>query len=261
MRFFLIILALITFQTHPGSQPSANEESFFLHNSDTKIRIADTTSVSYLMGRFNPAKHPEFKKIDRKHCTRENAYLRKEVYVAFKKMANEAAKAGIKLVILSSTRNFKEQKRIWEGKWYKLVYKEQNGGQPLSNLEKAKQILKFSSMPGTSRHHWGTDIDLNSLENAYFTRGQGKKEYQWLQANASRFGFCQPYTPKATGRTGYEEEKWHWSYQPLSDGFTLAAQKKLKDEMLKDFTGAETATQIKMVKTYVLGISSECSKE
>ncbi|NJK84501.1 MAG: M15 family metallopeptidase [Saprospiraceae bacterium] len=41
--------------------------------------------------------------------------------------------------------------------------------------ERALKILKYSSMPGTSRHHWGTDIDLNSFSNSYFEQGEGKK--------------------------------------------------------------------------------------
>ncbi len=50
-------------------------------------------------------------------------------------------------------------------------------------------------MPQASRHHWGTDVDINSVEPEYFESGQGLKEYTWLQENAWKFGFCQPYTP------------------------------------------------------------------
>ena len=30
-------------------------------------------------------------------------------------------------------------------------------------------------MPGTSRHHWGTDIDFNSVDPAYFKTATGIK--------------------------------------------------------------------------------------
>ena len=37
----------------------------------------------------------------------------------------------------------------------------------------------------------------------------------WLVQNGASYGFCQPYT---AGRcAGYNEEKWHWSYMPLSE--------------------------------------------
>jgi len=49
-------------------------------------------------------------------------------------------------------------------------------------------------MPGTSRHHWGSDVDLYSLEDIDFLKGNGKIIYQWLTDNAASYGFCQPYT-------------------------------------------------------------------
>jgi zinc D-Ala-D-Ala carboxypeptidase len=54
--------------------------------------------------------------------------------------------------------------------------------------------MQYSSMPGTSRHHWGTDVDLYALDDIYFTYGDGKIVYDWLLANAANYGFCQPYT-------------------------------------------------------------------
>lgn len=68
--------------------------------------------------------------------------------------------------------------------------------------------MLYSSMPTTSRHHWGTDMDINSVEPEYFESGQGLLEYNWLKANAHKFGFCQPYSPKDDGsRTqGYNLE-------------------------------------------------------
>lgn len=84
-------------------------------------------------------------------------------------------------------------------------------------------------MPGTSRHHWGTDIDLHettlkgpAFNNSTFQNGRGKEFYSWLQKNAAKFGFCQPYTGTPEARNGgmykhgYQEERWHWSYRPLS---------------------------------------------
>ena len=65
-------------------------------------------------------------------------------------------------------------------------------------------------MPGsTSRHHWGTEIDIHSLKNGDFADGEGLKIYEWLTTHAEDYGFYQPYTAEQ----GYEEEeKWHWSY-------------------------------------------------
>jgi LAS superfamily LD-carboxypeptidase LdcB len=82
---------------------------------------------------------------------------------------------------------------------------------------RAKEILKYSSMPGTSRHHWGTDFDINKLTNSYYESGDGKIILDWLTAHASHYGFARPYTAGRSG--GYQEERWHWSYLPLSRKF------------------------------------------
>jgi zinc D-Ala-D-Ala carboxypeptidase len=223
-------------------------------------QIVDTVSVAYLMGKFEPSTHQDFTKISTDFTDKKDAYLRKEAYDAFLRMAAAAQKEKVQLKILSATRNFNRQKKIWQDKWRGLVTVED--GTKVSAIKdttkRALKILLFSAMPGTSRHHWGTDIDLNYLSDDYFTHGQGEKIYQWLTTHAAEYGFCQPYSSKANGRAGYNEEKWHWTYMPLSAPFTAAAEKKMKNEMIDGFDGAGTAAQIDVVKKYVLGINQDC---
>jgi len=167
------------------------------------------TDKNYLLGRFNPSADTSFVKLPKEHASGSalGGYLRKESYIAFVKMSDAAKKDGIKLVIISATRNFDSQKQIWENKWNgKTLVDGKNLTTIKSPEERARIILRFSSMPGSSRHHWGTDMDLNNLNNSYFESGEGLKIYKWLQAHAAEYGFCQPYTSKSTGRTGYEEE-------------------------------------------------------
>lgn len=227
----------------------------------TTTQSAENFSLDYIMGKFEPAKDTRFVELSTKHADKKGMYLRKEVYEAFQKMYVTAAKDGIQLIIRSATRPFRHQKRIWEGKWTgnRLVE-----GKNLSKTipfgkDRALKILEYSSMPGTSRHHWGTDFDINAFENAYFEKGEGKKIYDWMTKNAPLYGFCQPYTPKGSTRPdGYNEEKWHWSYLPISKPLTHQAKEKLKDTAIQGFRGAETAPEIEVVQKYVLGISSDC---
>lgn len=213
------------------------------------LSIAQQTVTSdYLMGKFEPAKHPDFVIIDKKYAAKADMYLRKEAYEAFKKMAYAAEKDGIQLTIISATRNFEYQKTIWDTKWNALKDKTAEA--------RAKNILQYSAMPGASRHHWGTDIDLNNLTNPFFEKNGGKKIYDWLITHAAEYGFCQPYT--AGRKTGYKEEKWHWTYMPLSKNFTAIAGKYLKNEMISGFKGAETAIKLDIVKNYILGINTNC---
>ena len=163
-------------------------------------------------------------------------------------MSDSAKKDGISLIIVSGVRNFDYQKSIWDRKW--------NASSASTGLGKAKEILEFSSMPMTSRHHWGTDIDLNNLNNSYFEEGQGKEEYEWLKAHANDFGFYQPYSDKSlNGRTGYNEEKWHWSYMPLASQYLSYYNLYITNEEIEGFQGSELAGEIDMVKNYVNGVS------
>lgn len=121
--------------------------------------------------------------------------------------------------------------------------------------KRAQVILQFSSMPSTSRHHWGTDVDLNYLENSFFEEGEGKKIYDWLVKNASRFGFYQVYTSQESGRTGYREEKWHWSYLPLASRYLALYNKSVNYPEIKGFEGSGLAEQAEIIQKYVNGLS------
>lgn len=214
---------------------------------------------SYLMGKFNPASRKDFVNIPKKYANgTSNFYLRKETLDAFIKMRNSALKDKINLNIVSATRNFNSQKSIWENKWTgKTIVSGENLKKkyPDGN-DRFKKILEFSSVPSTSRHHWGTDMDINSVDPSYFNTVKGKKEYDWLAKNAKDYGFCQPYS---VGRkTGYNEEKWHWSYKPLSKNFTNEYKKLISLKDIKGFLGDTYATQNDVINNYVLGINPDC---
>ncbi len=222
-------------------------------------------SLEYLMGKFDPAQHPDFVAVDKKYADVEGYFLRKETYESFIKMHDAALADGVTLTIISATRNFLRQKSIWEAKW-SGERKIENGTNAAKKYPdpktRALKILEYSSMPGSSRHHWGTDIDLNDLDNFTFEQGAGKKVYDWMVKHAAEYGFCQPYSKKSSdegGRTtGYNEEKWHWSYMPIAQKLTDLAARSLTDDMIGGFKGAETAVEIGIVEKYVLGVNQEC---
>lgn len=263
-----LILGMATLLLAACGQPAAhdnhdNARMELLPSPDHELQPTPTgePTVDYLMGRFEPSKHPDFAKVDKKYSDGAEYFMRKEAYKAFQQMHEAALKEGVKLRIISATRNFDRQKGIWEDKWHgrRAVDGKMLKGEPKSAAERALLIMRWSSMPGTSRHHWGTDIDINNLTNPYFQSGQGKKEYDWLVAHAKEYGFCQTYSAKGESRPhGYEEEKWHWSYTPLSIPFTKAYQKLISNGDIKGFTGCEAASDIQAVEKYVLGINQGC---
>lgn len=219
-------------------------------------------SQAYLTGKFDPIKHPDFVKVAAKYTDGDPYVLHHDTYAGFEAMYAAAKADGVKLVIVSATRNFKRQKQIWEAKWkgQRLLEGKEKANEVYPKpADRARAILRYSSMPGTSRHHWGTDLDLNALNNKYFKLGEGKKVYDWLTDNAATYGFCQPYTPKGIERPqGYEEERWHWSYLPIATQLTNYAVSQMKDADIAGFAGAEAAPEINVIKNYVLGINTEC---
>lgn len=221
--------------------------SVYLPHEQNQTQYPKYLNKEYVLGKFDYQKDSSFVKVDTTFSSKE-IYLRKETYHAFLQMQEKAAAEGIHFRIISGTRNFEHQKRIWEYKWDEKYKK-------LPPLERAKKILEFSSMPSSSRHHWGTDLDLNSLRNDYFSAGKGKQEYNWLKKNAHKFGFYQVYTPKEGGRKGYNEEKWHWSYLPLSSIYLTFYNEHIVYEDIKGFKGCELSTELQVIKDYVNGIN------
>jgi D-alanyl-D-alanine carboxypeptidase len=218
--------------------------------------------LKYLIGDVDPANDPKFARIPDKYLGGSRVWGHKDAVEAFIRMAEDADANGYKLKIVSAFRSFSDQKKIWEDKW---TGKTAVGGKKLNvsmpdPKARAIKILEFSSMPATSRHHWGTDFDINNLNNSYFATRDGKRIYDWLTQHASQYGFCQVYSAKGDdGRpTGYEEEKWHWSYMPVASWYLKQYPVDVGYERLTGFEGAEAAKDIDVIKNYVQGINPEC---
>jgi len=230
-------------------------EPAIVEKEETTKPETQQVDLSIVTGKFDPSQHEAFILIDKSHADREGLYLQKESYDSYKRMSDAANAEGIKLMIRSATRNFDYQRGIWERKWAANKKKEAD----ITDRSNALNILEYSSMPSTSRHHWGTDIDLNSFENSWFEKGEGLKLYEWMSANAADYGFCQVYTTKGAERpNGYNEEKWHWSYLPIANEYFNIAKAHMENEMIVGFKGAEVAEEIGVVEKYILGIDKNC---
>ena len=253
---------------NPGSS-EIKPETIYQQNPDTLIIKTEEPmpeiskpDKNVLLGKPSSSQRDSLlSPIERKYANRDGMFMHHEAYYAFIEMHDAAKRDGIELIIISAFRDFVHQRRIWNNKW--------NGLQVLSGniyatdianpVDRAREILRFSAMPGTSRHHWGTDIDLNSLNNRYFESGRGKREYQWLKENAERFGFCQPYTAKGEERfQGYEEEKWHWSYKPVAAVYLRTFADSVSYNDIMGFEGWQTARELNVIENYVLSVNKDC---
>jgi len=142
-----------------------------------------------------------------------------EAYLKFKQMQNDAKKEGIEIEIVSGYRSYEKQKDIWNNKYNKNF---ENGILGIKNINR---IIQYSTLPGTSRHHWGTDIDIIDkrfvpkgdllIEKNYAENGIYSQLFYWMKKNSKKYGFYLVYddSPK---RKGFKFEPWHYSYKPLS---------------------------------------------
>ncbi len=262
MKFYFYISFCVILFMHCKSEESIPAKSKLPQEMKAKKPKLPAADLKYIMGKYDPATRKDFVEIPEKYADRKGLYLRKRALDSFIKMSEAAAEKGIKMQIKSATRNFDYQKGIWERKYTgtTILSDGTNVATDIKEIkDKCLKILEYSSMPSTSRHHWGTDIDINAFNNEYFEAGEGKKLYTWMLTHAADYGWCQPYTPHGPERPhGYFEEKWHWSYMPLSQTLTRQAEAELKDEMIKGFMGAEAAVEIGVVEKYVLGINKAC---
>ena len=165
---------------------------------------------------------------------------------AFSLLRGDARDAGFDLEIASAFRGFERQRMIWNGKASGQRPVHDDRGQPLdvSSLDDralVHAILRFSALPGASRHHWGSDLDvydaaavapdypvqLTPAEVA--DDGPFGPLHLWLdgriQAGAAH-GFYRPY---ATDRGGVAPERWHLSFAPLASN----CMSQLSSDMLR----------------------------
>lgn len=176
-------------------------------------------SAPSLPEQFNP---DTFVTLDERHL------LQPQVAEALLLMREEARMEGISIDIVSSYRSVEQQLAIWNAKWRgeRPLFNrlsQQVDPMMLSDTEKLHTILAFSALPGASRHHWGTDLDV--YDKAAVAAANHKlaliaQEYQdngpcavmagWLTRNARIFGFEFPY---AEDRGGIAAEPWHISHQ------------------------------------------------
>lgn len=150
---------------------------------------------------------------------RDGYRLRPEAARAFDEMRKAATQAGVPIQVVSSYRDYAHQNRIWKRK-----YKAYTAGKS-SPEDAIKKIIEYSTIPGTSRHHWATDIDIIQantsvhgdvlIPSKFHGKGPFCKLKEWLDIHAQDYGFYLVYT-NAYGRKGFNYEPWHYSYKPLS---------------------------------------------
>lgn len=170
--------------------------------------------------------------------------LQTEVAVAFRALQGKARRSGFDLRVASGFRSFQRQLDIWNGKLCgtRTVHDDNGHRVPLEELtseEILHAVLRYSALPGASRHHWGTDLDVYdakalapgqnvTLEPAEVCPGGVFDPLHcWLDDRISAGdanGFFRPYQSDCGG---IAPERWHLSYAPLAKEYVAQLQPAL----------------------------------
>ena len=155
---------------------------------------------------------------------------------AFMALSRRAASEGFDLRPASAFRDYDRQARIVNDKWSGSRPVEDEAAVRLSRASLSDSawlgaILRFSALPGTSRHHWGTDLDvwdaaavepnyaLMLSPTEYGAGGTFSAMSQWLDELISADDAEGFYKPYAIDSGGIAPEAWHISYRPVASNY------------------------------------------
>ena len=178
------------------------------------------------------------------------AALHADALDAFLTMRADAQKESIDIAVASAFRDFGAQQRIWDLKYRGERPLYDADGKPrdhavLDERELIEAILCWSALPGASRHHWGTEIDVYdraAMPEGYRLRllpeeaapgGVFERMHRWLDAHMHEYGFYRPY---ANYRGGVLPEPWHLSYAAVSVDATRALTVDVLERTVRDST-------------------------
>lgn len=180
----------------------------------------------------------------------ENQFIHKQVLQPLIDLQLAGREAGFDIKICSAFRSFERQLFIWNGKASGMrpvmdPFGKAINIQELSSWQKIQAILRWSALPGASRHHWGTDFDIfdaNAMPENYQiqltpeeVQGDGlfAPMHDWLDdyLKSEKTNFYRPYT---FDKGGIAPERWHLSYRPLADQYAQMLNADVLSNRLKD---------------------------
>jgi LAS superfamily LD-carboxypeptidase LdcB len=166
----------------------------------------------------------------------QSVCVHRDVLAPLLQLRRDAKNAGFDLRVASGFRGFDRQRMIWNAKC--------NGDRPILGLnglplasdqlsvdEKIHAILRWSALPGASRHHWGTECDIYDAAampsdyqlalhpDEYAADGIFAPMMAWLTEYLRRPETPRFYRPYLNDHGGIAPEPWHISYRPIAEEY------------------------------------------
>ena len=175
----------------------------------------------------------------------EGYFVDRAIVDDLNKLTEACREAGFELRIESAYRPFEKQLSIWNRKARgELQLLDANGEpmqRPADEEERMYALLTWTALPGASRHHLGTDIDVvdgGACPPGYEVQltpaectGIFAKFHEFLTARireGAAFGFERVFAP---GRGKIRPEGWHIAHLPTSrkrlENFSLATLRRI----------------------------------
>ncbi|MEM7417306.1 MAG: M15 family metallopeptidase [Gemmatimonadota bacterium] len=161
------------------------------------------------------------------------APVHRDVAAHLRALQREAQDAGFDLRVFSGFRGFEQQLSIWNRKVGGELAVLDSNAVPI-DIERLDDralmfaILRWSALPGTSRHHWGTEVDvfdaaarpegyeIELIPEEVEGDGMFAPMHDWIDQRMSlgqAHGFFRPYD---RDRGGVAPERWHLSHRPVA---------------------------------------------
>jgi D-alanyl-D-alanine carboxypeptidase len=146
--------------------------------------------------------------------------LQEAAMSAWQELQAAARAEGVDLRIVSGYRSVDRQRRIFLRELQRTIM-QVTGGEPDTQAIAAgdadrwiEEVLRFSSIPGFSKHHSGYTIDISDpSKGRAFTDFHQTEGFAWISAynylNAKRFGFVPSY-PAGAVEQGPDPEPWEY---------------------------------------------------
>lgn len=194
--FLAVLSGFLFYVTAPKKAPKSLPSPTATQGSNSVNSLGNNSDT--ILGHFVYPEAPESELVPISADGRIR--MRKAAAEKFQAMVQAARSAGVTLVPISGFRSVKEQEQLFFG-----VGAQRN--------QTPAQRAALSAPPGHSEHHTGYAVDIGdgavpatNLQANF----DNTKAYQWLQANAARFGFELSF-PKDNSQ-GVSYEPWHWRF-------------------------------------------------